>query len=297
MNARERFGKSVDSVRRVSAVGVRCVDAFTGTPVSAGLEVRLHSAALSEARRPEVGPSGIFSFHGLPGMIGAERPDSGAPIPGEGTIDFVLTVRDPGGGYLPTSLGLSLPLEDRLVELPLFGGAAYARPPGWAEVRGRLAQWTGSGALPDPAAAPASWARIEVSVDGSPAVVTFSDARGEFAAVFAYPDLLEPAEPEDEGDDDDDPPDPVVSPRALSWPVELRVQFDPADRGLLEDFEGPELTRIRNQTSRTLITGMSSDAVPVPEPAAAWQGTLKYEALTRVTTDELEALYVGGPVT
>ena len=41
-------------------------------------------------------------------------------------------------------------------QLPLFGGAAYARPPGWAEVRGRLAHWTGSGALPDPAAAPAS---------------------------------------------------------------------------------------------------------------------------------------------
>lgn len=233
--------RRLETVVRRAPLGLRFIDLARGVHVTDGLTVAAWPVGgsrpgLLAVRSPL---SGVFGYRSLPGLrtfeVG-ERPasdwcagDEELSPPAEGGPNFVVSVEDKLGRFLPQVLLLCLPRE-RLVEVPLF--SAPARPPlaGLAVVQGELRDRQ--------AGRPASWAMVTATVDGA-TYVGISDARGIFTLFIPYASALPPLQ--------GSPPHGSTALDQLTWPVGVQVFFQPSRQQLIAGLSTPEVRSILNQ--------------------------------------------------
>ena len=234
----------IERFTHMTPFGLGLWDSASGALVSEGLSVRVRALADTQVASTTMATatrSGLFAAHGLQRLRAFESGSDGleawaiASPPRPHLVD----VRDDTGRFLPFAMhvllparGLALPpCVDALwpIELPsplahspvsatvpsyvpLFSTPARVVPAGRAIVRARILLDRTNGA-------PAAWAVLELRHAGRLLARGIADARGEVAAMFAYPE----------------PPDPpptspgggaaqTVPLSNQSWPIEITVR-------------------------------------------------------------------------
>lgn len=255
----------LDRLTIVAPLGIRFRDSVTGLTVDGGLTVSAYLPG-NPSRRVEAIPNrtGVYVFHNLPGLWEIEYPETGEdPLDGDHSqkslivevadyrrrfIPFMIHVKAPVKGLYKWDVGpaSSPPFESSVVlysapTRPVWSPMAVVRAELWDPLFGR----------------PASWAVVDVVIDGAVAGRGISDADGRLLVMFPYP------EPKDA------PASPALAgPLTLydqTWPIRLRASYSPE----AEVPEIPELDRVIEQNDATLWFALS--------PAVALdQQTLKY---------------------
>ncbi|MAS32895.1 MAG: hypothetical protein CL610_02735 [Anaerolineaceae bacterium] len=203
---------SLEKIIKRAPLGLRFKDLARGdVNVVDSLDVRARQRTpLPQEMIAQRSPvSGIYGFRSLPGLRDYEwglQPASNWCTNGDTPEDanFVITVRDNGGRFLPQVLLLCLPKE-AVFEVELVSGPTREPLAGYAVVRGEV--WDRA------ANAPASWAVIIASPGD---YATVADVRGLFALYLPFPTL-------------DTAPDfgdvPVTD---LVWPLTFQVLYEPS---------------------------------------------------------------------
>ena len=203
----QRFFQLERVIRR-APLGMRFVDIIRDVTVSDSLLVQAWQKGTSGPRQTAlVSPiSGVYGFRSLPNLARyevGERPASyWCASPGDATLpdnwassgalygwvnaaegaakaNFIVTVQDLQGRFLPELLFLCLPRE-ALLEVPLFSSPARAPLAGFGVIRGQLVRNDGA-----PAGQPAGWARI-TAILGDHTYEAIADARGIFVVFVPY---------------------------------------------------------------------------------------------------------------
>lgn len=295
------FGIALDPAgapARRSLLGVRALDLVRETPVTRGLIMTLRPASDDwlerPPRRPVQGPSGIFSFHDLPGMRDAEVGGSTPPGSSDPSVEFVLEVHDRLGRYLPAAVGLTLPRAQALLSLSLLPGPSYVPPPGWGRLRGGVARWEPSSKVDGAEASSAAWSRVEAAVEGTPSASGLADHRGEFALFFPLSDPLTTGGGENLA--------------GRTWAVEVTVRYDPTRQDVLAGTAPrpgtgrvPSLASLLAQPEAPILTVWADGGPPTPSdpPTAPWAqnraAQIEHEVPLTITTEGSSALWVHAP--
>jgi hypothetical protein len=228
--------------RIVGTLGVRFWDFATDQPVDDGLEVTAHAVSDHSSfhgRKPVTAlrtPSGVYGFHCLPGLHSVEYPEDAsgtASGAAPGPFDFVITVKDNRGWFLPMLFKLTLPLDPSapfarpdlssppgLSSPPSTRPRAYlfsapTRPPvaGMAAIRADLRK--------KGTEEPAAHAKMTVEIAGGAKSTGIADERGRVLVPVPYPQLerLGMGSP------------PGTGQGRMSdqrWPVKISVGWDPS---------------------------------------------------------------------
>lgn len=224
--------------RVVTPLGVRFVDHALEAPVAHGLRVAAQPLdAVLPPTRAVRSASGVYGFHGLPGLHQVEHPDVAEGPAAGATRAFAVAVDDRLGRFLPLVFVVDLPLDAaaRQDGLPLLAAHLFSAPgrpvaSGLAAVRADL--WD------EAADAPAAHAVLRVTVEGRTALGV-ADAEGRVLAVFPYPALERldgpPPPPQAAANGNlggaapvtpsTPPPPPPVEARR--WPVTVQVLYAP----------------------------------------------------------------------
>ncbi len=251
----------LETVIRRAPLGMRFVDIIRDETVSDALLVQVwHYGTTGPKQIALTSPiSGVYGFRSLPGLVRyevGERPASAWCGPSSGlmppddwassgalygwvsadgspvTANFVVTVEDLQGRYLPEMLLLCLPRE-KLLEVPLF--SSPARPPlaGLGVIRGQLVRHDGA-----QAGNPAGWARV-TAVLGERTYEALADARGIFVLFVPYarfPALQNGGAPRGS--------EPI---ERLVWDVTIRVLYQPSKHIFVSGVEQPEIRSLIEQ--------------------------------------------------
>lgn len=270
-------GKQLHVLERrihAAALGVRFWDPSLDSPVGDGLAVTVRPADNSGPARQGVrGPSGLYSFHAIPGLHEAEAVSDWETVHGLTPKPYLLEVEDRAGRFLPMAVALDLPqgAQGLLVDpsepgdplgtggvIPLFSAPSRPLTPGLAVIRGVLAEKaTGN---------PAAFAVLEITAgDGTWHGV--ADVSGNIALLFAYPRLTQA----------------VGGSGGLvdaEWEVSLRVLYKPPANPASGKKEMPELRELFLQSQGKLWPPGAIAAVD------SWNPTLTYgRALVLSTLD------------
>jgi hypothetical protein len=275
----------LERVIRRAPLGLRCRDLARETVVSDGLTVLAWPLGRPAERRAAlVSPlSGIHGFRSLPGLRGYEvgelpadawcgsPPYAGALPAGElaeleglvsGALappfaNFVVTIDDRLGRFLPQTLFLCLPRES-VLEVPLFAAPARPTPPGLGVVRAEL--WERA------ANRPASWALLTARADGE-TYVGLADARGMAVIFLPYARPLPPLV--------GSPPYGGAALDQLSWPVRIELFYQPAQQRRLAGRDVPDTRSLLEQAAaRIYPQDAASAATSFIEPALAFRREL-----------------------
>lgn len=247
--------RRLESVVRRAPLGLRFIDLARGVHVTDGLTVRAwpvggERPGLLAVRSPL---SGVYGYRSLPGLRPfevSERPASdwcpgdGSPPP-DGSPNFVVSVDDGLGRFLPQVLALCLPRE-RLVEVPLFSAPARPALPGLAAVQGEL--WN---RLAD---RPAGWAMVTATVDDA-TYVGIADARGMFTLFIPYASALPPLI--------GSPPHGSSGLDQLTWPVAVQVFFQPSHLEPVAGLSLPDMRSILQQARAQVYDTATTHAASV----------------------------------
>jgi hypothetical protein len=289
-------------LRTFTPLGVRFWDAVFDAPVGGGLEVTARPLTGSWPEIPAfLTPSGVYAFRGLPGLRRVEYPVGPEPIQDvlPAPAPMAVRVRDRLRRFLPTVVLVPAPHLGVAPMLPAGGSPPDtsppdASPPGAAVpgiylfsapsrrvrsdvavVRASLAD-RGSGA-------PAAHTRLDVVVAGT-LWAGVADALGNVAVMLPFPafggSAAFPSPPPGTGG---------VPPEQQSWPVQVRVRYEPA--ALDHPIEGaaPTLASILAQSPDVLWPDEAGP--PVPElPAELSFGR---ELVLRTQGTEESTLLVG----
>ena len=234
----------IEPLTHVTLFGLGLWDAATNRLVSEGMAVRVFRLAGTRPVEPVLARAnrrGIFVAHGVPGLrvLEAGTGDDGfwAALPPP--RPFLVEVRDLLERFTPFVVHVGLPVRRGgqreglvvppcIAELaplepvaspplvpayvPLFPTAARTVHAGMAAVRATLVDAiTGT---------PAEYAVLEVRESGRVIARGIADARGEVAAVFAYPEP--PAAPPSS------PPGPAARPQPLAqqtWDLDISIRY------------------------------------------------------------------------
>ncbi len=230
--------------------------------------------------------SDIYVLQGLPGLRDLEYPGSVADPtsspPSQRPV--VIQVEDSEHRYLPAARGVDLPLPYRGLyprQSTLYSPSADA-PPGFlllSTVARQRPSWIAGiyGELRDRVnGRPAAHALIQVSVGGEEAH-GLSDSDGRFAVWLPYPGIAQ---------DITGSPSPALGLGSLfsqSWPLELRVLYDPGHQVALPRTALPDYLSLLTQPLADLWL-QSPDLGASPGLAEAWPGVLTYGRELTVTT-------------
>ncbi len=252
----------LETVTRRAPLGVRFIDLARGVPVTDSMVVTARplgdaTGAVTMAERSPL--TGVHGFRTLPGLRAyetGERPASdwcaAAPDPGEPAPDelrdlgilrrvfdagevtppanFVVSVEDRAGRFLAQTLSLCLPKE-RLLDVPLFSGPARVAPAGLGVVRGELEDRE--------TARSAGWALVTVSPNATETYTGVADARGMFTVFMPYAGVL----PALAGP----PPHGAEPVDKLTWPLTVRVFYEPSRRRRIPGLDAPDTRSILEQ--------------------------------------------------
>jgi hypothetical protein len=184
--------REVETLTRVTPLGIRFWDAAAARPVREGLRVRAWPEGASGPGTTAFRTvSGVYAFHGLPGL---EAFEWGEPLAEPLRQQrYVVSVEDLEGRFVPVAFVVDLPRRERGVYPPaeagslpeavvpgfvLFSSPARPVPAGAAAVRAHLEDaLTGE---------PAAHAVLEVEVEGE-VWLGLADASGAVAVYFPTP--------------------------------------------------------------------------------------------------------------
>jgi hypothetical protein len=218
----------LDDLTLVAPFGVRFWDVAGLAPAGNGLTVTTYPQALAElVSTANIGPSGVYSFRGLPGLGRFENGagDNSFWTSNPPSLPYVVEVSDPAGQYLPFEFSLLLPVRGLYgfassppslsltpdgSWLPIFSAPSRELPGPSATIRALL-QDTATGG-------PAAWAMVTAQFQGAPAVTGVANERGIVTLNLSYP------EPQNS---------PFGSPMGLgsvklsdqNWPVTITVFY------------------------------------------------------------------------
>lgn len=270
----------LEIIIRRAPLALRFLDLVRGVTVADGLTVTAQqNGATFPVLAASASPlSGVYGFRNLPGLRPFEvgdrpasdwcgwtsppgtpsaeelldveelrrliRGDEGAPPP-----NFVIYVRDALGRFLPELLRMCLPKE-QLVEVPLFSAPARSTPPGWGVVRGEVWDRGANG--------PARWAMVTASHDGGTTYVTLADARGMFALFMPYASALPPLI--------GSPPHGAAAIDQLTWPVTIKVFYQPSQQRYQAGFAPPDIRSILEQAAAQVYDTLTLHGDDVVRP-------------------------------
>lgn len=248
--------KVLEELTWVAPFGVRFWDVTAMAPAGAGLTVVAYPDAFPGLRcTADVNRTGVYFFHGLPGMRRFENGDGdedfwAAHPP---SIPFTVEVSDAQDRYLPYQFSVLLPahglyglvgspllpsLTPDATWLPVFSAPSRALPGPSAVVRAQLKD--------DAAKLPAAWALMTAQVAGSLMMTALADDRGVVSLTLPYP------EPRNS---------PFASPLGpgslklsdQTWPLTVSVFYTPQIASPLssDDFVLSDLERILGQRAAT----------------------------------------------
>lgn len=291
MNALAPGIRVLERARSFTPLGIRFWDEAFDVPVEAELRVYAWLAGGGFAPvRAVRAASGIYSFHHLPGRWAQEHPaeDEDAPETAGPAQEYVISVDDPGGRFLPTVFSVALPLGYRGEFL-----SAALSPPGGSPGRAYLFSAAGRPVAARAAAiradlwdadreAPAAWAVLRATVKGRTHTAV-ADDQGRALLMMPVPsvDRLRLGSPPGSGQG---------SPAGNRWPATVRVWYDPgalrfpfAGRGDVDPawLARPSLKSVLDEQGAALVVDEEGQA-PVSEHVAE----LAYgEALVLRTVD------------
>jgi hypothetical protein len=257
----QRYFKLETIIRR-APLGIRFVDIVREVSISDSLVVQAWQKGTSGPKLTAIASplSGVCGFRTLPGLGAFEAgrrpasdwcgssPDTMPPSDlrasgaiygwvnadeNEAKANFVVTVEDLQGRFLPQVLLMCLPKE-KLIEVPLFSSPARPVLPGLGVIRGQLATQAG---------APAGWALVTAVLEGRN-YVAVADARGMFVIFVPYarfPALQNGGYPQ--GNELID---------QLSWDVTIQVAYQPSKQLFTPGVEPPDSLSILEQGSATV---------------------------------------------
>jgi hypothetical protein len=251
-----------------AVLGLRFLDHTTGLPVLAGIRATAVPVDQSGVAVPGLaGPSGVVSFHQLPGLRDVEFPSAelaGGPASFPSGVEYFVMIEDGAERFLPAIFTVQLPLDPTGATLPLLDVPVFAAParpvtPGFAAIRADLRDVDTD--------EPIAHAVVRVDVGGV-AGIGIADGRGRVLVLVQTPvvDRLRLGSP------------PGTGQAALghqTWPVTVRVfalsaSAPAADRPGLRPPWGtlPSL--------KTILTEQPQVSVyPVPGTSAPeWSGML-----------------------
>jgi hypothetical protein len=289
-----------ERLRTFTPLGIRFLDAVTEAGIDRGLTVTAQSLDGATPQTPAFRTrSGVYAFHGLPGLrrlerfdrVGAVREALPPPTP------FVVRVRDRLSRFNPTvalvgapTWGLAPMLMD---ESPPGGVPADSSPPGAvpagiylfpapsrrvrsdvAVVRASLARHAGG--------EPAAHARLDVVVAGT-RWAGVADELGNVAVMFPYPIFsgAGPASPP--------PGSQGIPPEQQSWALTVQVRYDPEALDYPPGSEVPTLGSILIQSPTD--TWPHAAGQPVGEMDAVL--TFGHELIMRTEGSNDSTLMVG----
>lgn len=285
----------------VAPFGVRFWDVAAMTPAEIGLTVVAYPNAIPELRSTAgINHSGVYFFHGLPGMRRFENGDGGdeafwAANPPK--TPFTVEVSDPEDRYLPYQFSVLLPVRGLYglggspllssftpdsTWLPLFSSPSRILPGPSGVVRAQLQD--------DAAKAPASWALMTGQIAGSLTVPALADDRGVVTLTIPYPE-------------------PTTSPFASplgpgslklsdqTWPLEVSIFYTPqiTSPGFISpesaDFVLPDLETILQQRQATAWQDTAHSA-PVANFTLQFGKDLVLRSLDSVSGRDLPVLLI-----
>ncbi len=205
--------------------------------------------------------SGVYGFRSLPGLARYENGEGqasdwcGSPADGSSPDDwassgalygwanaaenaakanFIITVDDTHGRFLPVMLFLCLPRE-HLLEVPLISSPARSPLAGFGVIRGQLAKHD-SPQLDQPL--PAGWATVTALL-GNRVYESVADARGIFVIFVPYARFpaLQNGASQQGGD--------YIA--QLTWDVTIQVNYQPSQLTFVSGVEQPDMRSIISQ--------------------------------------------------
>jgi hypothetical protein len=215
--------------------------------------------------------SGIYAFHGLPGMRALEYPtvpgNSASPSP---SSRFIVQVFDKQGCFLPVSFSADLPVHG-IFPTDALNGSSSVKPPGFylfsaptraakanlALVRADLEERIDAGRK-----APAAFAVLEVRGPGNLLQYGLADERGCVALLFPYPPFAVAM--------GSSPPPIDIRQR---WGLNVTVRYQPSVLSFSEESRLPDLRSVFNQGPGMI---WSSDPLSPDQPVGQITAELVY---------------------
>jgi len=245
------FGAPLERLAIITPLGIRFWDAALDRPVEDGLLVTAwpptKPGALTQA---SLTMSGVYAFHGLPGLRSFEYPAVDGPqLSPPSAQRFVVAVEDRLGRFVPVVFQVDLPY------LGIFptesGGSPGGRPPGFflfasagrpvtsglAVVRAQLV---------DAAGLPAAHAVLEVDDSTGQRWFGLADARGVVALLLPYPAF--PFE-----SDGSSPRSPSEAREPPHWGLTVRARYRPASQQVPPGARRPDLASLFAQPLANIL--------------------------------------------
>lgn len=292
-------GEPLASYRTFTPLGLALHDVITDARVVTGLRVDARPVGGGRVTPAFQTRSGAYGFRGLEGVRAVEFPEAAdreqaSPPLGD---EVLVSVLDTQSRFVATVLRVPVPTQGLVTqsallpedsppadELPvyLFSSPSRELPAQFALVRAQLAEAaTGE---------PARFSRLEVVVNPASAdrrrYVGVADATGAVVVPVPYPRFVTG------GDTSGSPPAGSVGqpPVQQTWPVEIRVRYEP---DVLEHHPGlvaPTLNSVLIQGEAPLWAGVGSP----PQPVLQAELRFGVDLIVRTAGEEESRLLIGG---
>lgn len=284
---------SVERLSIVTPLGIR----FWDPAYDVAVDDRLIVVALPfGADRPATTglrtSSGVYAFHGLPGLHDLEYPRGDQDSPGSlpATVQFQIVVSDTAARFLPASFAVDVPFRGIYpTDLPAPGAAGlpgfylFSAPtreatPLLAAVRAQLSE-----RLDETTERPAAHAVLQIDAPHGDTWVGVADERGAVAVLFPYPTFAVAAGGSLAS----------LAPNAIpqqNWPLTLRVLYQPSALSFPVGTLLPELRSVLAQAPAAIWT---QRLAPPGEVLASLPATLVFGQELIVRSGSESVLMVG----
>lgn len=279
-----------DRIDIFTPLGIRFWDAAQDAQVSDGLEVTAWPEGMPlSATIAFRTASGIYAFHGLPGLHDLEYP-SGDPSPPDSPPcprRFIIEVLDRQQRFLPVAFsadlpyrgiypteGMSSPPQRRLPGFYLFSAPTRPRTASLGIIRAQLEEKGTQN--------PAGYAVLAIGVPGNKTWYGLADERGCAAVFLPYPVFSGRSGGSS----------PVSSPvevREQHWDVSIRVQYDPTALRFPAGSKIPDLRSVLNQAPGSI---WSTLALQHEQPVTRLPAELIFGQELVVRTDSAPVLLI-----
>jgi hypothetical protein len=250
--------RPVERLSIVTTLGIRFWDPAFDVQVDDGLTVTAYPFG---ARRPATPafrtPSGVYAFQGLPGLHDIEYPRGDPASPGSlpASLRFLIEVSDTASRFLSVAFFVDTPFDGIFpTDLPQAPGAVA--PPGFylfsAPTRGAtpliaVVRAQVSEAVDATSEQSASYAVMEVDTPAGDTWIGIADDRGMVALLFPYPTFTGTY----------NFPSSTMPSAAMaqqSWPITLRIRYQPSALSFPPGSILPELRSVLAQSPAAIFT-------------------------------------------
>jgi hypothetical protein len=284
---------SVERLKVFTPLGIRFWDPALDVQISDDLSVVASPAAGRKATPAVRTASGIYAFHGLPGLhdleylVDEQILNTSPPF----ARRFIVQVSDNQRRLLPVTFRVDLPFTG-IFPTDAINGSVETRPPGFylfsastrptlptlAVVRVQLVERV------DPVTErAAAHAVIEIQAPGNRTWYGLADERGRVAILFPYPTFTTTSS----GNAGLSPP---VIDRRQHWELGIRVRYAPATLSIAPGSALPDLRSILNQPLGVI---WSSRTTTMGQPVNHMSANLTFGEELVLRTDSESTLLIG----